>query len=374
LIGILGGRIKPIQPKKARDPLKRPIPSLNAVLPKLTARAQRSPAAVTAWVVLGLLVLATPLLSANLGSSDARTLPKTAEARQLAEFAKQNFQHGHPDPVSVVVDLGSGAPGMVDYLNALNRLPGVAQLQLRFGVPAEGNVTVIDLTPSSENAAAGVVRAARAAKAPATAIVGGTAAEVVDYRDSVAGNLPLVLLVLLLATGSLLFLATGSLLIPVKALVMNLLTLAASLGVLIALFQWEWLFDSWGGIDLTTPVLLFVFIFGLSTDYEVFLLSRITEEWRRGADPDTAVRVGVTSTGPVVTTAAISLIIAGFMLGGLTAVKEIGTGMAVAILLDVTVVRGLLLPAVMSLLGRWNWWPRHSAPTPATQEELAAVS
>jgi RND superfamily putative drug exporter len=127
-------------------------------------------------------------------------------------------------------------------------------------------------------------------------------------------------------------------------------------------------FDSWGAIDVTTPVLLFVFIFGLSMDYEVFLLARIKEEWdqrvrrrRAGADAaasDRAVLAGITKTGPVVTTAAlsISVVFLGFLLGGLTAVKEIGFGMVVAVVLDVTVVRGLLLPALMSLLGEWNWW------------------
>jgi RND superfamily putative drug exporter len=138
-------------------------------------------------------------------------------------------------------------------------------------------------------------------------------------------------------------------------------------------FQWGWGgpllgFEPWGALDLTTPVLLFVFVFGLSMDYEVFLLARIREEWdrrsrkRRAGEPeaasDRAVLRGITKTGPVVTAAAlcITIVFLGFVLGDLVAVKEIGVGMAVAVLLDVTVVRGLLLPAVMSLLGEWNWW------------------
>jgi RND superfamily putative drug exporter len=139
--------------------------------------------------------------------------------------------------------------------------------------------------------------------------------------------------------------------IPVKAVVLTILTLAASLGVLSALFG--------GRLDVTTPVLLFVFIFGLSTDYEVFLLARIAEEHRRGSGTVDAVRRGVARTGPVITWAAAGLILVflGFVAGRLTPVREIGAGMAVAIALDVTVVRGLLLPAAMRLLGRWNWWP-----------------
>lgn len=178
---------------------------------------------------------------------------------------------------------------------------------------------------------------------------------------------------LLLVTGVLLFVLTGSVVIGVKALLMNALTLLATLGILVVVFQWGvgaalLGVESWGAIDLTTPILLFVFVYGLSMDYEVFLLSRIREEWlrwpaqvtpagRRGAG-DRAVLAGITRTGPVVTAAAVCIVIVflGFLLGDLTAVKEIGFGMAVAVILDVTVVRGLLLPAVMSLLGEWNWW------------------
>jgi RND superfamily putative drug exporter len=163
----------------------------------------------------------------------------------------------------------------------------------------------------------------------------------------------------------LLFGLTGSLVIPVKALVMNALTLAAALGVLVVVFQYGWGaqllgFDSWGGVDLTTPVLLFVFIFGLTMDYEVFLLARITERWRATGDNDRAVLEGIRESGRVVTAAAACMVIVflGFALGGLVAVKEIGVGMAVALVLDVIVVRGLLLPAFMTLLGAWNWSPR----------------
>jgi RND superfamily putative drug exporter len=208
----------------------------------------------------------------------------------------------------------------------------------------------------------------------------------------VAGRFPVALLVILLSTAVLLFVLTGSLVVPVKALLMNALTLLATLGVLVVVFQWgigDALlgFDSWGAIDVTTPVLLFVFVFGLSMDYEVFLLARIKEEWdRRAADP---VRAGLEKSGPVVTAAAlcIGVVFVGFLLGDLIAVKEIGFAMAIALLLDVTVVRGLLLPAVMSLLGEWNWWspaplrrlhnrwsaPRTGSPKPAAARVPAAA-
>ncbi|MBB5871047.1 RND superfamily putative drug exporter [Allocatelliglobosispora scoriae] len=350
------------------------------VLGRLTLVAQRQPGLVAFWVTAGLVLLAVPFLGANLGNSDARSLPASAEARQLAAVVTSDYQMGRADPVSIVVESPSGGEAMRDYLNELLRLPGLLRLDLRFGVPAEGPATIVDLTPTSELAGRDLVRAVRAQPAPAPVLVGGPAAEVVDYQDSVRSNLPLVLAVLLLATGALLFAATRSLLIPLKALLLNALTLGATLGCLVVVFQWGWGepvlgFTSWGAIDLTTPVLLFVFIFGLSTDYEVFLLSRITEEWRSRRDTDAAVLAGVLRTGPVVTTAAACLVLvfAGFALGGLIAVKEIGVGMAIAIVLDVTVVRGLLLPAVMSLLGRWNWWPtKLMAPSTSGHETITA--
>jgi RND superfamily putative drug exporter len=222
--------------------------------------------------------------------------------------------------------------------------------------------------PADGEPAQRLVRQLRAMDTTVPVLVAGPAAELIDARESVASRLPIAVAVIVVATAILLFALTGSVVVPVKALCMNVLTLLATLGVLVAVFQWGWGsallgFEPWGALDLTTPLLLFVFIFGLSMDYEVFLLARIKEEWdRRTAEDraanDRAVLAGITATGPVVTTAAlaIGIVFLGFALGDLIAVKEIGVGMTVAVLLDVTVMRGLLLPAVMSLLGAANWW------------------
>ena len=189
----------------------------------------------------------------------------------------------------------------------------------------------------------------------------GPAAELVDAKDATAERLPIAIAVIVVATRLLLFALTGSVVVPVKAhhpepAARSVRARSASLALLG--------FEPWGALDLTTPLLLFVFIFGLSMDYEVFLLARIKEEWdRRTGDDraanDRAVLAGITATGPVITAAALSIgiVFLGFALGELVAVKEIGVGMAIAVLLDVTVVRGLLLPAAMSLLGPRNWWP-----------------
>jgi RND superfamily putative drug exporter len=283
---------------------------------------------------------------------------------------------------------------MLSYLNKLNRLSTVFRLELRRDVPA--GATIIDLTPKGAptgQPSRTLVREVRAIPTPFRVLVGGEAAELVDYQNSVRQRLPIAALVVLVATGLLLYALTGSVVVPVKALLLNVLTLLASLGLLVVAFQWGWAarllgFHSWGAIDLTTPLLLFVFIFGLSMDYEVFLLSRMKEEWDRHRNNDRAVLAGITKSGPVVTSAAlcIGIVFLGFLLGGVVPVKEIGFGMAVAVLLDVTVVRGLLLPAVMTLLGDWNWWspgalarrrpkvPRPRRPADAGTDDRRALS
>jgi RND superfamily putative drug exporter len=333
------------------------------MLARLAEYAQRRPGPVAAVAAGGLLVLALPVLTINLGNSDARSLPTSMEARQAYDVMQSDFLAERAAPVVVVIDADAAEPAVRDLLNELLVLPQVDQLQIRFDLPP--GITVVDLTPLGETGgpeSRELVREIRAMASPLPMSVGGAAAEVVDHADSLRGRLPVVIGVLLLATMTLLFVLTGSVVIPVKALMLNLLTLLATLGVLVMVFQQGvgaplLGFESWGAMDVTTPVFLLVFIYGLTMDYEVFMLSRIKEEHDRGAGAKAVLR-GIVRSGPVVTAAALCMIIVflGFVVGELVAVKEVGLGMAVAIALDVTVVRGLLLPAVMALLGEWNWW------------------
>ena len=333
------------------------------MLARLAEYAQRRPGPVAAVAAGGLLVLALPVLTINLGNSDARALPTTMEARQAYDVMQRDFLADRAAPVVVAIDADPGEPAVRDLLNELLVLSQVDQLQIRFDLPP--GITVVDLTPLGETGgpeSRELVREIRAMASPLPMSVGGSAAEVVDHADSLRGRIPVVLGVLLLATMTLLFVLTGSVVIPLKAFVLNLLTLLATLGVLVMVFQRGvgaplLGFESWGAMDITTPVFLLVFIYGLTMDYEVFMLSRIKEEHDRGAGAQ-AVQRGIVRSGPVVTAAALCMIIVflGFVVGELVAIKEVGLGMAVAIALDVTVVRGLLLPAVMALLGEWNWW------------------
>ncbi|MBE9938054.1 MMPL family transporter, partial [Cellulosimicrobium cellulans] len=331
--------------------------------------------------------LAAPLGSLTLGSSEVRSLPADAEARLAADATTSRFADLGVAPVTVLVEGPVDDPAVPDLLDRAAALPGVEDAMQDTGYPPE--VTVVDLTPdvgpggdATAQEAQDLVHAVRALDTDLEVLVAGPAAEVVDTQEHLAQRLPLAAGVVVLATFVLLFLLTGSLVVPLKALVLNLLTLAATLGVLVSVFQHGvgaslLGFEPWGALDVTTPLLVGMLVFGLSTDYEVFLLSRTAEEWRArppGEDPrvanDRAVLRGITASGPVVTTAAVAIgiVFLGFAAGELVAMKEVGVGMAVAVLLDVTVVRGLLLPATMTLLGRWNWWPSWRGGEPGSAE------
>ncbi|MEV0128705.1 MMPL family transporter [Dactylosporangium sp. NPDC050688] len=357
------------------------------VLARLAGSAQRRPVLVALAVTAGLVVLSLPLLGVTLANSDARSLPSGSEERLAYEAVERDFAKWTTQPVTVLIEASAGDPAAAQLLTRIRELTGEAELDLRSGLPPD--VTVVDLRPAgpADGAPAQrLVRQLRDLDTPVPVLVAGPAAELIDARASVASRLPVAVAVIVVTTTILLFVLTGSLVVPVKALCMNVLTLLATLGVLVAVFQWGWGaallgFQPWGALDLTTPLLLFVFIFGLSMDYEVFLLARIKEEWDRRtaqdrAANDRAVLAGITATGPVVTTAALAvgIVFLGFALGDLVAVKEIGVGMTVAVLLDVTVVRGLLLPAVMSLLGAANWWRpgRRPAGRPGPGEPVSA--
>ena len=310
------------------------------------------------------MLLALPFRHARLENSGLESLPRSSESRQLFETIQARFQGGGTDPVVVVVESAPGNPLVADYLRRIGELPGVSRAEARQGTPPQ--ITVLDVIPEGTSegpAATRLVERIRALERPVAAGVTGPAAFLVDYRDSLASRLPYALGLIGLATFALLFLMTGSVVVPVKAIVMNVLSLGASFGALVWVFQEGHLsgllgFDPPGMVDITIPVLIFVFAFGLSMDYEVFLLSRIKEAWDQTGDNDRAVALGLQRTGRIVTSAAALIVVVflGFAAGELLTIKEVGLGMAIAVVLDATVVRMLLVPATMKLMGRWNWW------------------
>jgi putative drug exporter of the RND superfamily len=355
LLGMWGRRVRPAAPADRAG---------RGLLASLSRVVQRRALLIVVAVAVPLAVVATPFLHARYQQPDARFLPAGAESRELSETVQARFApEVWAEPVEVVVDAADPA-AVAGFARRLAALPGVRAV----GEPAGmgGGVHLLEVVPegTGTDAAAGrVVEAVRALEAPFPVQVTGDAAELVDYRAALAERLPLAAALVALATLALLFAFTGSVLIPVKAVVMNVLSLGASFGALVWVFQeghLAWLVgaERVGALDPTVPVLTFAITFGLSMDYEVFLLSRIKEAWDQTGDNDLAVALGLQRSGRIVTSAALLLVVvfAGFVAAGMLTIKQVGLGTVLAVLLDATVVRMLLVPATMRLLGRWNWW------------------
>jgi putative drug exporter of the RND superfamily len=322
-----------------------------------------------AWVlapllIIGLASLAAPARHFELAGSGPDTLPETSPSRQVYQVLHDRFPGGGTDPVVAIADVDSASPQAATLARRIQTLPGVVSVTQRPGMPA--GMTVLDVTPqgrSDGDIATTLVHQIRTLDPSLGIQVAGTAATSADFRTSIAHRLPYALALIGLVTFVLLFLMTGSLFIPIKAIVMNILSLSATFGVLVWVFQEGHLsrpldFTPVGELDSAIPLIIFVFAFGLSMDYEVFLLSRIKESYDTLHDNSLAVAIGLQRTGRIVTSAALLMIAVflGFGAGEVLTIKAIGLGMAVAIAVDATIIRTILVPAVMTLMGRWNWW------------------
>ena len=289
----------------------------------------------------------------------------------VAEALNRDFPGNPSSPVEVVTRLPgpAAAPAqqtaLAAYVHRLARVPGVSSAALT-GV--RGNIARVDLRYTADPYSAtarDIVTGVRAVPPPAGghAYVGGVTAQLVDELSSLGHTLPWMALVMCLATFVLLFLAFGSVVLPLKAIVMNVLSLSATFGVIVWIFQEGHLsgllgFTPTGTIDPSMPILMLAIIFGLSMDYEVFLLSRIRERYDLTGDNSAAVASGLQRTGGLITSLAFLLVIVvgAFSASGITFIKLLGVGMIVALVVDATIVRILLVPATMRLLGRANWW------------------
>jgi RND superfamily putative drug exporter len=315
-------------------------------------------------------------------------LPPSAGAYQATAAIRAGFPGNEGSPIVVVTDgpgQGSDDPAIIAaYAAALSRLPDVTRVDAATGHYVEGRQTpgpgsdrfmsgsgawfwvvssVEPVSPAGET----LVRRIRSLPAPFPVLVGGSAAALVDAKTSVATYLPYALGIIAVATFVLLFLMVGSLLVPVKALVLNVLSLAATFGALVFVFQdghFSTLLDftPTGTVGIRIPVLLFCLAFGLSMDYEVFLLSRIKESYDVIADNEEAVAVGLEQTGGIVTAAALLLavVLGTFLTSGITTIKAIGLGVTLALLVDAFLIRTALVPAFMKLAGWANWWAPRS--------------
>jgi RND superfamily putative drug exporter len=298
---------------------------------------------------------------------DDRLLPEATQTRQAYDAAVENFPDlVRPNPIVVAVAAPADDPAVAALRAAIAGVPHVTGVTQT----ASGPVTVLRAgidVPAHTDAARAAVAAIRALPAPVEVAVTGDTALLVDYQDSVTGRLPYAIAIMTVGTLVLLFLFTGSVLLPVKAVATNLLSIGAALGAVVWVFQ-QGHFATWFGttrLDAThvsVPVLVAAIAFALSVDYEVFLLSRIRERWLATGDNRGAVEQGLQHTGRIITSAALllAIVFAGFLVAGFVPVQAIGLGLTLAVVLDATVVRLLLVPATMTLAGRYNWW----APAP----------
>jgi RND superfamily putative drug exporter len=337
---------------------------------RLAHSVMRRPVAYLLVITIGLLALGTPFLSARWGSTDEKVLPASSPSRAAVDLGSRLFGGGTSN-ASVVVQ-GAGAGQLSSYIGRLEAVAGVRSAVLIDQKPARpgvaGPTSLLQVTwlgNSQSERSQQLVRNLRAVDPGpgADALVGGISASAVDLIDSIGARLPWMGLIVVSVMLVLLFIAFGSVVLPLKAVVMNALSLTASFGVVTWIFQEGHLsgplgFESSGYLDVTQPILMLAIIFGLSMDYEVFLLSRIREEWDRTGDNTISVANGLQRSGRIITSAAVLLavVISGFATSGIVIMKMIGIGMLVAVLIDATVVRALLVPATMRLLGNVNWW------------------
>lgn len=314
---------------------------------------------------LFLIVAGLPFLRIQFNTVNPNVLPSSASARQVYSVVSTEFPPYHETPIIVAVKGGSGgAARAVDM--RVRRLGGIASTTPPTRLSNDVSViSAYSRYPFLDQRSRGTVERIRRlpTSAGSNVRVTGATAEFIDFQGSLERHLPAAVGIIVVATLIILFLMTGSLILPVKALIMNLLNLSAVFGLLVLIFQdgrFEGLLSYTGshGIEQTIPILLFAISFGLSTDYAVFLLSRIKEARDRGASDRECVAIGLERTGRIITAAALLLAVAlfAFATSKIIFIKENGIGAALAVLIDASVIRMLLVPSLMALLGKWNWW------------------
>jgi uncharacterized membrane protein YdfJ with MMPL/SSD domain len=363
VLALLGPRVNALAPRRLQRAAQADArPAQSGAWYRLSRAVMRRPGTIAAGSAALLIAMGIPFLGLKVTAVDASVLPESSSARQVDIALKRDFDVRRTTPITLVAEAPPG-PALDRYLDRVREVPGV----LDVGTPrTRDGLTLVDAVPrapvlSEESQQA--VRDVRGLDPPFEVLSRGQTAALVDLKESLVNHLPAALAVLMGATLVALFLMTGSLVLPIKALVMNLLTMSAAFGLLVLIFQdgrFERLLDytSQGALEATQPIFLFAVAFGLSTDYGVFLLARIKEARDAGLPNDEAVAIGLERTGRIVTAAALlfSVAVGAFATSELIFIKELGIGTALAVLIDATIIRALLVPSLMKLLGDWNWW------------------
>jgi len=353
---------------------------------RIATLVMRRPIPIATAGIIVLVLLGIPFLHANFGIPDDRVLPTSAQSRQASEILRAEFSGNSAEGFGVVLT-GSGAERLdeiseiateISSLNGVDRVESASgtfaggmfqtanESDSRFLPKNENSITWMSVIPDFPIASPQgekLVEEIRNLNLPVDAAVTGQAAGLVDSKAAIRQSLPWALTIIVVTTFILLFLMAGSLLVPLKALVLNILSLTATFGAMVWIFQDGNLsdflgFTATGTIDISMPILMFCIAFGLSMDYEVFLLSRIKEEYDRVGDNESSVALGLERTGRIITAAALLLSITFFAFGTseVSFIKMFGIGLGLAVLMDATIVRAFLVPAFMKLAGNANWW------------------
>jgi putative drug exporter of the RND superfamily len=365
LLALLGPRVNALSPswlQRAADRDARPAES--GFWYRLSRFVIARPGRIALATAAGLLALGVPFASIKFLPANSSVLPTSASAYRVDAALRSDFPPGRTAPLEVVVGAPANSQRVTALATRIRALRGVSAV-----APAQRagrGLSLIDVAPSTPTygpASRQLVHDVRSLRTPFYLGVAGDSAGYVDLEHSLGAHLPLVLALVVASTLVVLFLMTGSLVLGIKAVLMNALNLSAVLGILVLIFQHGNLqgllsYRSTGALDATQPILLFAIAFGLATDYGVFLLSRIKEAHDNGIPNNQAVEIGLERTGRIVTAAALlfAVAIGAFVTSKLVFIKELGLGTALAVLIDASVIRGLLVPSLMGLLGNWNWW------------------
>jgi RND superfamily putative drug exporter len=365
LLAVLGPRVNALSPQRLRRAAERDArPARSGAWYRLAQFVTRRPARIAIASAALLIALGIPFTQIKLISVDARVLPSSASARQVQDTVNNQFPPHRTNPLEVVVGAPARSPQVSALAARISRLPDVSAVAP--AQPAGGSLSLLQVAPVHDplsGATKQLVHDVRAIHTPVYLGVAGQTASYVDLEHSLGLHLPVVLAIVVASTLIALFLMTGSVVLPLKAVLMNTLSLSAMFGILVLIFQDGNLqgllgFHSLGALDATQPILLFAIGFGLATDYGVFLLARIKEARDAGAPDKEAIALGLERTGRIVTAAALLFAVAvgAFATSQIVFIKELGIGAALAVLIDSSIIRALLVPSLMELLGSLNWW------------------
>jgi uncharacterized membrane protein YdfJ with MMPL/SSD domain len=365
LLSVLGARINSFAPARLQRAAEREArPAQAGAWYRISRLVMRRPALIAVSAAGLLIALGIPFWGIRFIQADARVLPTSASARQVSDTLAAEFPANRTSPLEIVVGAPARSIQVRNLAHRIAALPDVAAVAPAQAAGPDNSLLAVAPRHDPMSAATQtLVKKVRAIHAPFYVGVAGETAMFVDLEHSLAAHLPIVLAIVIGSTLIILFLFTGSVILPLKAVVMNFLSLSAMLGILVYIFQYGHLqsllgFRSEGALDATQPIFLFAVGFGLATDYGVFLLSRIKEARDSGVPDSEAVAVGLERTGRIVTAAALLFAVAlgAFATSQIVFLKELGLGAALTVLIDASIVRALLVPSLMELLGSLNWW------------------